>query len=69
MFLSVACKGAIDLTGGLWYCGTVNRLAFSKYLLQKIDPSFKHLPKIRQKTGVNFNLFHHRTALKYTVEA
>lgn len=31
MFLSVSCKGAVDVTGGLWYYKTqLNWLAFSK---------------------------------------
>lgn len=83
MFLSVVCKGAVDVTGGLWcYKTQLNWLAFSKFvikniflrffkslLLQKIDSVLKHLPKIKWKKAMRFCLSWHRTALKYTVEA
>ena len=69
MFLSVACKGAIDVAGGLWYCKTVNWLGFSNYLLQKIDSGLKHLLKIKQEKAVLFYFTWHRTALIYIADA
>lgn len=41
MFLSVACKGAVDVTGGLWcYKTQLNWLAFSKFLIKNILKDF-----------------------------